>query len=88
MSAVWGVAFEVLFKTGQQWQEFRDLPAVCAALDAVLDPVNGLLIYRGRGGGQMPANRVGRACAGRGRSRPDLRLRDCSIGSPSPRDSA
>jgi hypothetical protein len=47
----WGVAFEVLFETEEQWQAFRDLPAVRAALDAVPDPVGGLLIYRGRGGG-------------------------------------
>lgn len=47
----WGVIFEVCFENGQQWQEFRNLPAVRAALDAVPDPVNGLLVYRGRGGG-------------------------------------
>ena len=47
----WGVVFEVLFETEQQWLAFRDLPAVRAALDAVPDPVNGLLVYRGRGGG-------------------------------------
>jgi hypothetical protein len=47
----WGVAFEVLFETEEQWQRFRGLPLVRAALDAVPDPVNGLLIYRGRGGG-------------------------------------
>jgi hypothetical protein len=47
----WGVVFEVLFDTEQQWALFRSLPVVRAALDAVPDPVNGLLIYRGRGGG-------------------------------------
>ncbi len=47
----WGVVFEVLFETEEQWQTFRNLPAVRAALDAVPDPLNGLLIYRGRGGG-------------------------------------
>jgi len=46
----WGVAFEVLFPAEEQWDRFRRLPAVRAALDAVPDPVNGLLIYRGRGG--------------------------------------
>jgi len=46
----WGVAFEVRFEDADQWQAFRALPAVRAALDAVPDPVNGLLIYRGRGG--------------------------------------
>ena len=43
--------FEVLFETSEQWEAFRALPAVRAALDAVPDPVNGLLVYRGRGGG-------------------------------------
>jgi hypothetical protein len=47
----WGVVFEVLFEAGEQWLAFRNLPAVRAALDAVPDPVNGLLVYRGRGGG-------------------------------------
>jgi hypothetical protein len=47
----WGVVFEVLFETEEQWETFRGLPAVRAALDAVPDPVNGLLIYPGRGGG-------------------------------------
>lgn len=46
----WGVAFEVCFNTSEEWEAFRDLPVVRAALDAVPDPVNGLLIYRGRGG--------------------------------------
>lgn len=42
--------FEVLFDTEEQWEAFRGLPVVRAALDAAPDPVNGLLIYRGRGG--------------------------------------
>ena len=50
-AGTWGVIFEVLFETEQQWQAFRELPAVRAALDGVPDPVNGLLVYRGRGGG-------------------------------------
>jgi hypothetical protein len=45
-----GVVFEVLFSTDEQWEAFRSLPAVRAALDGVPDPVDGLLIYRGRGG--------------------------------------
>src|ERR1700742_3222460 len=32
------------------WQTYRTLPAVRAALDAAPDPVNGLIVYRGRGG--------------------------------------
>jgi len=46
----WGVAFEVCFNTAEEWEAFRNLPIVRAALDSVPDPVNGLLIYRGRGG--------------------------------------
>jgi hypothetical protein len=46
----WGVAFEVCFETEAEWEAFRALPIVRAALDAVPDPINGLLIYRGRGG--------------------------------------
>jgi hypothetical protein len=46
-----GVVFEVCFADETRWEVFRGLPGVQAALDAVPDPVNGLLIYRGRGGG-------------------------------------
>ena len=46
----WGVVYEVSFTDDAQWEAFRALPAVRAALDAVPDPVNGLLVYRGRGG--------------------------------------
>lgn len=46
----WGVAFEVRFASEEQWEAFYSLPVVRAALDGVPDPVNGLLIYRGRGG--------------------------------------
>jgi hypothetical protein len=52
----WGVIFEVCFENEEQWEAFRNLPAVRAALDGVPDPVNGLLIYRGRGGGAGPRN--------------------------------
>jgi hypothetical protein len=47
----WGVVFEVELPGEVEWDGFRSLPAVQAALDAVPDPVNGLLVYRGRGGG-------------------------------------
>jgi hypothetical protein len=46
----WGTLFEIGFRSDDQWPSFRDLPAVRAALDAVPDPVNGLLFYPGRGG--------------------------------------
>ena len=50
----YGVVFEVLFDTDQHWEAFRALPAVRAALDGAPDPVNGLIVYRGRGGGAGP----------------------------------
>jgi hypothetical protein len=46
-----GVVFEVCFTDEARWEAFRALPGVQAALDAVPDPVNGILVYRGRGGG-------------------------------------
>jgi len=46
----WGVVLEVSFAEEADWLRFRGLPAVRAALDGVPDPVNGLLVYRGRGG--------------------------------------
>ncbi|HEX2849793.1 MAG TPA: hypothetical protein VHN98_04535 [Acidimicrobiales bacterium] len=48
--APWGVIFEIAFKDDAAWESFRSSSAVQAALDAVPDPVGGLLIYRGRGG--------------------------------------
>ena len=50
----YGVVFEVLFDSDEQWEAFRALPAVRSALDGVPDPVNGLIVYRGRGGGSGP----------------------------------
>ena len=41
----WGVVFDVEFGEDPRWETFRALPAVQAALDAVPDPVNGLLVY-------------------------------------------
>jgi hypothetical protein len=46
-----GVVFEVCFPDDARWEAFRGLPGVQAALDSVPDPVNGMLVYRGRGGG-------------------------------------
>jgi hypothetical protein len=50
-----GVVLELLFGDDSVvawhgWGAFRDVPAVRAALDAVPDPVNGLLMYPGLGG--------------------------------------
>ncbi len=46
----WGVVLELSFADEAAWDRFRALPAVDAALDAVPDPVSGLIVYRGRGG--------------------------------------
>jgi hypothetical protein len=63
----YGVVFEVCFSDEAQWTAFRALPVVRAALDAVPDPVNGLLVYRGRGGGAgAPARRRRPPSAGAG----------------------
>jgi hypothetical protein len=47
----WGVVSEAESGEDSRWETLRAIPAVQAALDAVPDPVNGLLVYRGRGGG-------------------------------------
>lgn len=49
-----GVVFEVCFADEATWERFRGSAAVQAALDAVPDPMYGLLVYRGRGGGAGP----------------------------------
>ena len=46
----WGVLFEIAFRSEDRFETYRNLPGVRAALDAVPDPVNGLLVYPGRGG--------------------------------------
>ena len=50
----YGVIFEVCFRDEEQWDAFLMLPSVRAALDGVPDPVNGLLVYKGRGGAAGP----------------------------------
>jgi hypothetical protein len=46
----WGVVFEVAFDDEPSWELFQVTSAVQAALDAVPDPVTGVLVYKGRGG--------------------------------------
>ncbi|GAC1319781.1 MAG: hypothetical protein NVSMB12_19180 [Acidimicrobiales bacterium] len=46
----WGTVLEVEFADEAAWARFRDSLAVLTALDAVPDPVTGLIIYKGRGG--------------------------------------
>jgi hypothetical protein len=47
----WGVVLELEFADDERRDRFRSLATVRAALDAVPDPLSGLLVYRGRGGG-------------------------------------
>ena len=49
-SPSWGVVLEVEFTEQDARDAFRSLTAVQAALDAVPDPVSGVLVYPGRGG--------------------------------------
>lgn len=46
----WGVVLEVSFPEERSWLDWKSLPGTRAALDAVPDPVAGLLVHRGRGG--------------------------------------
>lgn len=46
----WGVVFEVAFEDEEAWERFRATLAVRTALEAVPNPVNGVLVYKGRGG--------------------------------------
>ena len=46
----WGVVLELCFADEAAWERFRASSAVDAALDAVPDPISGLIVYRGRGG--------------------------------------
>jgi hypothetical protein len=46
----WGVVLEVAFVAETTWLVWRALPGTQAALDAVPDPLSGLLVHRGHGG--------------------------------------
>jgi hypothetical protein len=46
----WGALLEIAFASDERWAAYRELPAVRAALDAVPDPVYGLIVHPGRGG--------------------------------------
>jgi hypothetical protein len=46
----WGAVLEVELPDEFAWDRLLASPAVRAALDAVPDPVGGLLVHRGRGG--------------------------------------
>ena len=55
---MWGVILEIAFRDEAARAAFLALPAVQAALDAVPDPVHGLYVYPGRGGGAALRARV------------------------------
>ncbi len=46
----WGLILEIAFRDEFSYEAWRRVPAVVSALDAVPDPVNGLLFHRGWGG--------------------------------------
>lgn len=46
----WGVVLELEFPDNRRWDDWRSLVHVQAALEAVPDPISGLIVYRGRGG--------------------------------------
>ena len=46
----WGVVLELDFADEATFEWFRGLTIVQAALDAVPDPVSGIIVYKGRGG--------------------------------------
>jgi hypothetical protein len=46
----WGVVLELSFRDEDAWDRFRESAACRAALDAVPDPVSGVLVYKGFGG--------------------------------------
>jgi hypothetical protein len=46
----WGVVLAVSFTREESWAGWLALPGTQAALDAVPDPVRGLLVHRGHGG--------------------------------------
>jgi hypothetical protein len=63
----WGVVFEVAFASEDAWEGYLDQALVRAALDAVPDPLTGLIVYRGRGGSSgSPFPRRPRPLAGSG----------------------
>src|SRR3954470_20224355 len=46
----WGVVLELELEDEDVFDRYREHVSVKAALDAVPDPVSGLIVYRGRGG--------------------------------------
>jgi hypothetical protein len=63
----WGLLLKVAFPSEAEYEQWRTMPAIVAALDAVPDPVNGLIFHRGWGGTSGSGEpRRGRPLAGAG----------------------
>jgi hypothetical protein len=63
----WGIVLEVEFEDAASWEKWRELASTRAALEAVPDPLSGLIVYRGRGGSSGSAKpRRPRPLAGSG----------------------
>jgi hypothetical protein len=79
----WGVVFEFAFLDEAPRDAFRDAPSVRAALDAVPDPVKGVLVYPHRGGGSgTRVPRVPRPRAGAGAAELPLPAEDLEVEPP------
>jgi hypothetical protein len=73
----WGVVFEVAFEDEDAWERFRASLAVRVALESVPNPVNGVLVYKGRGGSAGAARgRKPRPMTGSGAAALPLPLED------------
>lgn len=73
----WGTVFEVAFADEAAWERYLATLVVRTALDAVPNPVNGVLIYRGRGGSSGTSSpRRPRPLAGSGAAALPLPLED------------
>ena len=77
----WGVVFEVAFSDEAAWDRYVATLVVRTALDAVPNPVSGVLIYRGRGGSSGASfPRRPRPLAGSGAAALPLPLEDVVFG--------
>ena len=77
----WGVVLELEFTDEDQWERFRASTTTQAALDAVPDPVTGLIVYRGRGGSSSARDpRKPRPLVGSGAAALPLPLEDIFTG--------
>lgn len=82
----WGVVLEIELADEFVWERFKESPGVLAALDAVPNPVSGLMLYRGRGGSAGARNpRRPRPLSGSGAvSLPPPEPHDDLVAAPAP----